>query len=253
MSKRSFSIVYWNLWLEMQNGKRDTGRRLTEKLNFLVNKYEPEFIGLNELVIDAKTGRSCVKEHLEKLGYNLHFTPFSNISDDLVVGNALAYRPKPRNIAEHVLGPDTQAQRRGYPDQTVSLIHGEFAIADKPVSIIVNYLGNLIPLDWGTHATHRRNFNKYLSNLNSGNVIIGGDFNEPKYLWPWLKLPGHYRRLTGGIFSPTWRLLGRKSLLIAANYDYILYDKSQDLRMVRYEVLDRSPSDHSPLYARFEI
>lgn len=245
--------MYWNIWLELQNGKRDNGDRLNHRFNELISSHNPDFFGLNELVVNTKTGRSVVKELLEDNGYTVHFVPFSNISPNLVVGSALAYKNKPRTIMNFVLGPDTQALRRGFPEQSVSLIHGDFMVDGIPVTIIVNYLGNLIPLDWGTHIIHRRNFNQYLAQLSSKNIIIGGDFNEPKYLWTWRKLPKRFSRHTGSFFNPTWKLLGKGSAPLQANYDYLLHTHSGRLVLKRFEVLDRHPSDHSPLLAIFSL
>jgi len=253
MPKNKLTIIYWNIWLELQNGKRDDGAQLIQRFNELVSSHNPDFFGLNEVVIHTKTGKSTVIDFFKNQGYGVHFVPFSNISTDLVVGSALAYKIKPKAIRSYELGPDTQALRRGFPNQSVSLIHGDFLVGGTPITIIVNYLGNLIPLDWGTHVTHRKNFNQYLARLDQQNIVIGGDFNEPKYLWTWRKLPQHFTRHTGTIINPTWKLLGKNYAPLQANYDYVLHTTKNALRLKKFEVLNRYPSDHSPLLAVFNI
>ncbi len=234
----------------VQNGQRDDGKQLINKLTLLINIYKPEFFGLNEVLINTKTQESPVISFLENNGYNVHFTPFSPLSKVWMIGSLLASKQQPLSIREHIQGPDTQAARRGYKGFSVKTIEGKFKFDGEDLYVVVNYLGNLIPLDWGTHITHRRNFNRFLKTIGSKNIIIGGDFNEPKYMWTWLGLNKRLKRKTGNLWNPTWRLNGKLRNIFFANYDYILYS-SKNLSLTNFNVADRQPSDHAPIVGEF--
>jgi endonuclease/exonuclease/phosphatase (EEP) superfamily protein YafD len=82
-------------------------------------------------------------------------------------------------------------------------------------------------------------------------TIIGGDFNQFKFMPRLWKSRQHYHRATGSLLNPTWRLMGK--LPIQANYDNIFWTKCGVLNLEEFKVLDRNPSDHAPLIARFSV
>lgn len=253
MKKEGLTIVFWNVWFYTQNGRRDNGHKLTERLEALITEYKPAVFGLNEVLVRRSDNYSQVIDFLAGHGYSCHFAPISPTDDEWLVGNLLASKLKPQSITDHVLGPDTQAMRRGFPDCTVKAIKAEFVINKTAITVVVNYLCSLLPVDWGTHLVHRKHYEQLLASFNTKNLVVGGDFNETKYMLPWLKLPSHLKRKTGTALNPTWRLNGQKRYLAFANYDHVLYSHRGNLRLQTFQVLDRQPSDHAPMLAVFEV
>ncbi len=250
---RTLTIIFWNTWFHVQNGQRDNGQQLLRRLGYLIQEHEPDVLGLNEVLVSRHDGSSPVIDYLKSNGYFCHFAVISSIDADWLVGNLFASKNKPVSITEHVLGIDTQARRRGYDNCDVKAIQGTIRIGDASITILVNYLCSLLPADWGTHIAHRRNYEKLVGSIKNKNLIVGGDFNETKYMLPWLRLPRHLQRKTGTLFNPTWRLNGQKKYLAFANYDNMLYRKDGQLKLHTFKVLNRQPSDHAPLLAVFEV
>ncbi|HSX32329.1 MAG TPA: hypothetical protein VLF43_03640 [Candidatus Saccharimonadales bacterium] len=83
-------------------------------------------------------------------------------------------------------------------------------------------------------------------------TIIGGDFNQFKFMPRMWGAKSIYHRATGTLFNPTWRLIG-KIPLVQANYDNIFWTKCDTLQLEEFKVLGRHPSDHAPLIARFAL
>ena len=112
---------------------------------------------------------------------------------------------------------------------------------------------SISPLDWAAHRKHRRSYEQMVSGLWDQNSIIGGDFNEPKYLLPWLRVPHYLEHRTGSLCNPTWRWNGSARMLASANYGHLLWTNDGDLTLREFKVLPRQPSDHAPLLGIFEV
>ena len=253
MPNRSFTTVFWNVWFYAQDGRRDNGTKLLSRLEELIKSHDPDVFGLNEVLVNRHDGSSPVIEFLKRHEYYCHFAPFSPTDANWMVGNLMATRKKPVKISDHVLGNDAQAARRGFTNCTIKAISVDLKYGPITITAIVNYLCSLYPLDWTTHIKHRKNYEKVVNSVNNKNLIIGGDFNETKYMLPWLRLPNEFKRKTGSLINPTWRLNGKRSQIGFANYDNVVYRESGNLKLKSFKVLPRSPSDHSPLLAIFEI
>lgn len=253
MSSRTITVIFWNVWERSQNGIHGDSTKLCNRLDDLIEQYNPDVFGFNEILVNRDTGSSPVLDHLKQQGYQIHFAPCSPMSSKWMIGNAFVSKQKPLKTIEHILGKDTQASRqRGYKGHYVKAIEAHVKVGDETISIIVNYLSSLLPLDWATHIKHRRAFEGILKTLEHKSVIAGGDFNETKYMLPWLRLPKHLKRKTGTLHNPTWRLNGQKRQVAFANYDNLVYSVDSVLRLRTFKVLPRQPSDHSPLLGVFE-
>lgn len=253
MAKPTVTAIYWNVWYYSQDGRLDDGTKLTKRLERLISSCSPDVIGLNEVVINRHDKSSPVMGFLKEKRYHCYFAEFSPINDNWAVGNLRATKQKPLQVSEHILGADSQAARRGYPGCNVKAISADLKHGPITITIMLNYMCSLYPYDWGVHHKHRKKYESVVGKISNRNLIIGGDFNETKYMLPWLRLPKYLKRKTGSLTNPTWRLNGKKAHLVFANYDNVVYREDGHLSLRSFKVLQRSPSDHSPLLAVFDI
>jgi endonuclease/exonuclease/phosphatase (EEP) superfamily protein YafD len=250
-----FRVVFWNVWMDGQLHAAGL-RALRDRLGQLIDRYDPDAFGLNEVIMDRTTGLSPVLQYLESRGYHTHFTVHSPDSHNTFMGVALASRRRPHQIVEPVLGPDTSAAKRGLPGHEVRAI-----IADLPVGgvgatvkVVVNYWAHLVPYNWRTHQLHARSFHQAVTNLGDATpVIIGGDFNELKHMPAIRQLTQTFNRATGTLLQPTWRWNGQRRWLAQANYDHLLWSRQAGVELKDFQVLPIAPSDHAPLLGRFLI
>lgn len=254
MPKNQLTVIFWNVWAWSQDGRRGDGSQLRNAIDELIKKYDPDIFGFNEILVDMNTGKSPVLDHMKTKGYFVHHSPFSPMTKPWMTGNAYVSKRKPTHITDHILGKDYQAERfRGHKDCYVKAIEAHTKVAGQDIAIIVPYLQALMPRDWGVHIKHRRAYEKVMADVPHQNLIIGGDFNETKYMLPWLRLPKHLGRRTGTFRKPTWRWDGQRRKVARANYDHLVWNKDSNLRLKHFEVLPSYPSDHTPLLGVFEV
>lgn len=248
---KPFSTLFWNVWVESQIA--ETKLRLIEaRLDDIIAEHNPDVLGLNEVLAD-KDGRSPLLQHLESKGYQTFFAPFSPERNGQFCGSAFVSRTKPAAIAYHELGPDNYGAIRGFPGHTIKLIQAKLPHGKGHVNVVVNYLAHLVPWNWAAHITHHKAFRKLMRapELQAG-TIIGGDFNQLKFMAHMWGAKSLYHRATGTLLHPTWKFLG-KIPVIQANYDNIFWTKCGTVKLEHFKVLDRHPSDHTPLIARFNV
>lgn len=250
MPKSPFSVLFWNVWVHSQLDEVKK-KRLHKRFDDIITDFRPNAIGLNEVVTDS-TGRAPLLAHLEKLGYRTYFAPFSPEKNGHFSGSAFACLEEPLEIQYQELGPDKLGARRGHPGHTVKLIQVRLPHYGRQINVVVNYLAHLVPYNWTTHIKHHNTFRKLMKApaLQKG-TIIGGDFNQFKFMPRLWKSRQHYHRATGSLFNPTWRLMG--NMPIQANYDNIFWTKCGTINLEEFKVLERHPSDHAPLIARFNV
>lgn len=251
---KPFSTIFWNVWVESQL-TGDKLQHLCNRFDEFIANYKPDAFGLNEVL--SHNGRELppLLKHLESRGYRTFFAPFSPEATGHFSGSAIATRVDPLELSVHELGPDKYGARRGHPGNTIKLIRARLAHpSGMPLNIVVNYLAHLMPYNWAAHVKHHRAFRAVMRapELQTA-TIIGGDFNQFKFmprLWGARSL---YDRATGTLLHPTWKLLGGKIPIIQANYDNIFWTKCGKLLLQEFKVLDRQPSDHAPLLATFFV
>lgn len=218
----------------------------------LIATHKPSAIGLNEVVTD-ESGKAPLLQHLEAQGYKTFFAPFSPEKNGHFSGSAFASLEEPSDIQYQTLGPDKFGDWRGHPGHTIKLIQATVPHDGMNVNVVVNYLAHLMPYNWTTHLKHHRAFRTLMrAPLLQKATIIGGDFNQFKFMPRLWRARQYYHRATGTLFNPTWRWHG-KIPFIQANYDNIFWTKCGKLRLQEFRVLDRHPSDHAPLIARFTV
>ncbi|HJQ08820.1 MAG TPA: endonuclease/exonuclease/phosphatase family protein [Candidatus Saccharimonadales bacterium] len=251
-SNTSFSTLFWNIWVRSQLHPVKLGL-LKARFDEIITKHKPDVIGLNEVLADKTTGQAPILAHLESLGYHTYFVPFSPERTGELNGSALACRHEVKNIQFLELGPDKSAARRGEPGHTIKLILASIPHAGQTVNIVVNHLAHLVPYNWSTHVVHHKAFRRIVSEAElQATTIIGGDFNQLKFMPRLWKAKETYNRATGTFLNPTWKLLG-KVPVIQANYDNIFWTKCGQLELVEFKILKRRPSDHAPLLAQFTV
>jgi hypothetical protein len=246
-----FSALFWNVWVESQLTKPKL-KILKDRFDRIIDDHAPDAFGLNEVLADAN-GDSPLLKHLESRGYHTFFAPFSPENSGQFSGSALVSRAKPTHVAHHDLGPDKYGAIRGFPGHTVKLIQARLPHGDQQVNFVVNYLAHLVPWNWPAHLLHHKTFLKLMRAEDlQKTTIIGGDFNQLKFMPRMWGAKSLYHRATGTILQPTWKLLG-KIPVIQANYDNIFWTKCGTLNLEEFKILSRHPSDHTPLAARFML
>lgn len=247
---KPFSALFWNVWVESQLTDARL-RLLRDRFDKIIDEQQPDAFGLNEVIAD-EGGHSPLLKHLESKGYHTFFAPFSPENNGQFCGSALASRTQPANITNHDLGPDKYGAIRGFPGHTVKLIQARLPHDGRQINFVVNYLAHLVPWNWPAHLSHHRSFRRLMRAPElQATTIIGGDFNQLKFMPHMWGAKSLYHRATGTFFHPTWKLLGGKIPIIQANYDNIFWTKCGTLKLQQFKVLDRHPSDHTPLAAKF--
>jgi endonuclease/exonuclease/phosphatase family metal-dependent hydrolase len=251
-SSLPFSAIFWNVWVESQSSNAKL-QKLYGRFDDFITKYKPDVFGLNEVLSHSGNEQPPLLKHLEQQGYRTFFAPFSPERGGHYSGSAFASRLDPVELAVHELGPDNYGARRGHPGNTIKLIRVRLLHAGVPVNIVVNYLAHLVPYNWAVHVKHHRAFRAVVRapELQTA-TIIGGDFNQFKFMPRLWGARSIYDRATGTLLHPTWKLAG-KIPIIQANYDNIFWTKCGKLLLRDFHILDRSPSDHAPLFASFTV
>lgn len=246
-----FTALFWNVWVESQQSAKRL-QLLKSRFDTIIVNHRPEVFGLNEVLADAN-GESRLLEHLEAHGYHTVFAPFSPEKNGFFSGSALVTRTKPLAVQFHELGPDQYGTIRGFPGHTIKLIQAQIGHGSQQVNIVVNYLAHLVPWNWKAHLGHHKAFRTVmkLPGLEK-TTIIGGDFNQFKFMPRMWGAKSLYHRATGTLLHPTWRLIGWMPI-IQANYDNVFWTKCGTVQLDEFKMLDRHPSDHAPLVARFTL
>jgi endonuclease/exonuclease/phosphatase family metal-dependent hydrolase len=250
---KPFSAIFWNVWVESQL-TADKVQKLCDRFDEIIAKHKPDVFGLNEVLSHDGQAQPPLLKHLESKGYRTFFAPFSPEGTGHFGGSAFATRLSGSlDVTVHELGPDKYGSWRGHHGHTVKLIHAQVMHHDLPVHIVVNYLAHLMPYNWPAHLKHHRAFRSLMRapELQAG-TIIGGDFNQFKFMPRLWGAKSLYDRATGTLLHPTWRLNGH-SFSLRANYDNIFWTKCGKLLLQDFRVLERAPSDHAPLFVSFLV
>lgn len=249
------TVIYWNIWFKSQTDPARF-RVLKKRFDELIEEHDPDAFGLNEVLISRKNGKSQLLTYLEKMGFHATFTGFSPINPKHITGSALVTKKKPKKVDIAEIGPDNVAKtKRGLDGHTIKTITASYPIDGvKDLSIAVVYLAHIVPYNWLTHLIHLKNFRKMLSEEHlRSNSIVGGDFNEFKYMFKFWHGRHNHHRKTGSYLNPTWTWHGLSASPLRANYDNILWSKKSPLSLRKFKVLDRKPSDHAPIIGVFDI
>lgn len=251
----TFSVLFWNIWLENQIKGETNATALIEEFANLIDRYNPDVIGLNELLKHTDHIEPYILRTLRTHGYAYtHFAPASPYTKDWVIGAGIASKTSFTNLEEVELGYDTRAERRGFPGHTIKAISCSVSIANQVPTIIVSHLICLRGHTLKDHYKQSKKLKDYFQTHAAENTIIGGDFNEPNFMpnsfKKQVKSTMHYK--SGSKINPTWSHDGRKLTLVRANLDQLYWSKKSDFTLKKFEIVNSRISDHKPLFAVFE-
>jgi len=250
-------MLFWNIWLDNQIYGKNQAEEFLSVFERIIEQYQPDCIGLTEVLQHAKSSSPFVLDFLKDFGYkNNHFTQAAPISDDWILGSTLSSRLDLKSTKDVMLSKNNPAIRRGYKGHNVNAITTEIVLPNnEKVSLIV---AHPLYLALTNIAEHYRGTNKLKKLLKTSefleNTIIAGDFNEPSIM-PRSFSTTTSRTLhsrTGTYLHPTWRHHASHSTLIKANLDRIYWTKKGSLRLIDFEVIKTDVSDHRPLFAKFK-
>jgi endonuclease/exonuclease/phosphatase family metal-dependent hydrolase len=252
----TFSILYWNIWLDNQIKGEDNSKKLLSELKQLLDRYSPEFIGLNEVLQGSKLSNPFILDYLKnecdyEFGY---FAPASRFDDDWFIGAGFCSKVKPNSIKEVAISKDTPAERRGYKGFELKAITAQVALNDTYINIIVAHPLHLRPYTLRDHYQGTKTLeNLVRSEEFSKNTILGGDFNEPGFMPKAFKnnVKDIMHMRTGSMQNPTWRHNAKPNTLIRANLDQLYWSKDSDFSLESFEVIETNISDHRPILATF--
>ncbi len=258
----TFSILFWNIWLDNQlHGKKGATHLLFE-LDRLANQYQPDFIGLNEVLKYKHDDIPFVLEFLkDQLGYaHNHYTTLSAHDDNWFDGAAFCSRDKIDSIKEFPLSKNSYATRRGYEGFNLQAMAAHLQLTTRhDLGIIVTHAMPLIPATTDILGDHYRGTHKLSQLIHSQeysrNTILIGDMNEPRLMPRSLrgKLADVMHTETGSFFNPTWRHNAHRLTPLRCNLDYVYWSKDSDFYLKDFKVLSSNVSDHRPLLATFAL
>lgn len=129
----TFSILFWNIWLHNQIKGSKNSEKLLVKLERLLNLYQPDFIGLNEVLKGRKANSPFIFDYLKnECGYNFnYFAPASLLDNDWFIGVGFCSKVKPKIIKDIAISKDTPAERRGYKGFELKAITAQLLLNDK--------------------------------------------------------------------------------------------------------------------------
>ncbi len=254
----TFKIIFWNIWLENQLASIERSDLLLKEIDKLINKYEPDCIGLNEVLKHTEHEIPLVNKFLDDKGYIYHY--FSNSSPftkEWDIGSAICSKYPLKFVEEIELGRNVTAEKKGHLNLPIKAIAAKLDINDElDIGVIVAHPINLKPSSILDHFVHTKSLANFVKNSEfSKNTIIGGDFNEPMHF------PGSFKRLTnkqlhhrtGTKANPTWRYNTWEKTPLRANLDRLFWTKDGLIELIDYKIVESNISDHRPIFGEFNI
>lgn len=254
----TFTLLIWNIWLKNQLGGKENPGKLLDELGRIVTEYQPDFIGLNEVLKDTEANSPFVFDYLkDEHGYEFnHFAAASPWNGDFLIGVGFCSKTKPVAIENITINKDTPATKRGYKGCTVKAIRANVEVGEKELSIITAHPLVLRPDSIRDHYGGTKTLeNLVRKEAPTKNIILGGDFNEPGFMPSAFKhkIADVMHMRTGAAWDTTWRLNGIEHVPIRANLDQLYWTKDSDLTLKKFEVLETNISDHRPMIAVFSL
>jgi endonuclease/exonuclease/phosphatase (EEP) superfamily protein YafD len=248
MSSQDLTFGIWNVWDKSPEDK------VIARLKQIIAHHKVDIFGLNEIVA-TNNGISATLNMLRNNEYQIHFVPFGPNKNGFYDGSVLASRLPLKNVAVYDLAKGHVNPLFGRHDHTSKLIVSQITVGNTDVTLAVIHQPHLAPGNWGEHLKSWRELSRIIKQPEFRQpTIIGGDTNLPNFMFKRTRIGRHFQQLTGGHKNPTWRHDG-KSNSLKANYDRFIYQGGRqiDLGIKEFHVLDRQPSDHAPLIAKFNL
>lgn len=249
-----FSVLFWNIWQDNQMYGQKRLKVFLRELKRVLEEYDPDFIGLSEVIKDSKDSSDAVTDFLHDLGYKYsYYEPIGQQTDKWLIGNSISSKLPLKSIKNLELGNSITSERRGYPGYKNKAIAATISLGNKStiklISVHPTYINS------HTFLEHYKQI-KFLASFvrqeeYASNTIVGGDFNEPIAL-PW-SIRKNFHRRTGTFFNPTWQHKASRKSLLRSNLDKLLWSKRGSLKLKGFKLIDNNISDHRPIYAKFYI
>jgi len=253
----TFKIIYWNIWLENQIRGVSRIEMLLEELESIITGYNPDCVGLNEVVKHTEEDIPQVSTLLESFGYKYHyFSHGSGISDNWDIGSGIFSKLPIKDLSDIELGRNATAEKKGQFNSPVKAVTCRVGFDEQEIGVIVAHPINLKPSTLKDHFVHTKNLANYIATGDfKTNTIIGGDFNEPMHF------PKSFKRRTAKILNhrtgtktnPTWRHNTWLKTPLRANLDRLFWTKEGNLELTDFKIIESHVSDHRPMYAEFII
>jgi endonuclease/exonuclease/phosphatase family metal-dependent hydrolase len=254
----NFKVIFWNIWLENQIGGAEKTEVLLSELDKILKKYDPDCIGLNEVLKHSEHEIPIINRWLHSHGYiHNYFSHGSPISKEWDIGSAICSKYPITEVQEIDLGDNATARKRGHGEHKVKAVATKIKISkDTKIGFIVAHPINLKPSTLMDHFRHTKNLSDFVLNSDySHNTIIGGDFNEPMHFPKSFKsrTDRHFHHKTGSKSNPTWRHNTWRITPVRANLDRLFWSKEGFLELDNFEIIESQVSDHRPIFATFII
>jgi endonuclease/exonuclease/phosphatase family metal-dependent hydrolase len=251
-------IVFWNIWLENQLRGIKRSESLLSEIDKIISTYQPDCIGLNEVLKHSDHEIPNVNSFLKSKGYIYtyfsHSSPFTNEWD---IGSAICSKIPLKYVEEIELGRNATAEKKGHNNCPVKAVAAKLNILNGPeIGIIVAHPINLKPSTIKDHFVHTKNLANFVMNSEyKYNTIIGGDFNEPMHFPRSFKrrTSQHFHHKSGTKKNPTWRHNSWRKTPLRANLDRLFWTKKGVLELAEFDVIDSHVSDHRPIFVKFNI
>lgn len=256
--RMTFSILFWNIWLDNQLNGAARSNTLLKELERLTVQYQPDFLGLNEVLQSAQSNSPFVLEFLkDTCGYAYsHFASASPLTEDWLIGSALCSRIPFNSVQDVAISEDTPAKRRGHHGHHVKAIVANVTMpGSRSLQLVVAHAMHLRSYTLHDHYAGTASLEKLIRSSNyAKNTILGGDFNEPGFMPKSFKhsVSDVMHMRTGSRSRPTWRHNAQRLTPIRANLDQLYWTKNSEFTLKRFEIVDSNVSDHRPLFATFE-
>lgn len=251
-----FSIIFWNIWLTNQIGGKEKQQQLFRKIDNIVQDYQPDCFGLNEVLRQTGENRPAIVDHLKKRGYQYdYYLPAGPWTDDCEIGDLLVSKHPIVDKQGIILGSHFDMNGRDKSGRQAQAIQARVRLNQHfDITVIVAHLMHLRAHTLSTHFEHQRNLSCHVRGLTDTTALVmGGDFNEFN-LMP-LSFSWKNRRIfnnkTGSSLQPTWYKNAQEGALLRANPDKVYWFKNSSLELTEFEIISEYVSDHKPLYAKF--
>lgn len=251
-------ILFWNIWLENQIGGPEKTDLLLAELQKIIKIYDPDVLGLNEVLKHFSHEIPLINSWLHSRGYvHNYFSHSSPISKDWDIGSTICSKYPLVGTQEIELGKNATAKNRGHGEHPVKAIATKIKLTkSKQIGFIVAHPINLKPSTIIDHFKHTKKLSDFVLDSDyKQNTIIGGDFNEPLHFPKSFKsrTDKHFHHKTGSKRSPTWRHNTWNITPLRANLDRLFWSKDGSVKLMDFEIIESHISDHRPIFATFII
>ncbi|MGI0135074.1 MAG: endonuclease/exonuclease/phosphatase family protein, partial [Candidatus Micrarchaeaceae archaeon] len=106
--------MYWNIWLDNQLPSKQQSGRFLNSLKTIIDEFNPDCFGLNEVTAKTCTSDSTVLRCLSESGYRyINYAPSERWDDTWDIGDAIVSRYP--IIASHLVPLSADVERGDQP------------------------------------------------------------------------------------------------------------------------------------------